>query len=352
MMITEERKNMAAYLAGVRKIEVLECEAPKPRAGEVLIQIAYVGICGSDAHFFDSCIRKGKPFALPLILGHEASGTVVGLGEGVKTLKIGDRVCIEPQMTCGECEFCRSGHYNMCPDVEFPSVPPYDGMLRTYFRFPAYLCHKLPDNVSLQEGAMIEPLAVGMSAAEKAEICVGETAVILGVGTIGLMTLLACKARGVSRVICVDLFQKRLECAKRFGADVVINAKNTDAVAQVMQLTSGLGAEVVFETAGSPVTAAQSVQYLKRCGRIVFVGNITGKTEMDFMELMWREGTIRTIYRYRNNFAMCLNAVASGAVRLIEMCSAVYTLKDAQTAFQRSLDDRENVIKILIHVSE
>ena len=164
-----EQKNEAAYLTGIRKIEVRPCEMPTPAPGEVLIKIAYVGVCGSDAHFFESCMRKGKPFGLPLILGHEASGTVAALGEGVRNLRLGDRVCIEPQLTCNTCAFCRSGHYNMCPDVQFPSVPPYDGMLRRYFCFPAYLCHKLPENVSLAEGAMIEPLAVGMSAAEKAE---------------------------------------------------------------------------------------------------------------------------------------------------------------------------------------
>lgn len=346
------RKNIAAYLTGVRKIEIRECEVPKVASGEVLIEMEYVGICGSDIHFFEECTRKGMPISLPLILGHEGSGTVVEIGENVTELAVGDRVCIEPQKTCNICKFCKSGHYNMCPHVQFPSVPPYDGMMRKYFAFPAHLCHKLPQSVTFEEGALIEPFAVGMSAAWKGGVTVGETVVILGMGTIGLTTLLACKARGASSIIAVDLYENRLKCAKEFGAAYTINAKETDPVQKVMEITQKEGCDVVFETAGSPFTASQSVNYLKRCGKIVFVGNINGQTPFDFMELMYKEGSINTIYRYRNNFSSCITAAASKTVQLEDMKSAVYDLKEAQKAFECSSNDKANVIKVLVKIKE
>ena len=244
-------KNSAAYMTAVQKISIRDCQMPKPGAGEVLLKMAYVGVCGSDAHFFETGKRKGEDIPLPFILGHEASAVVERVGAGVSQLRPGDRVVIEPQQTCGICEFCRSGHYNMCPDVAFPSVPPYDGMLRQYMTFPAYLCYKLPKNVTLLEGALIEPLAVGLSAAERGNVALGQTIVILGMGAIGLTTLLACKARGASKIIVVDLYQNRLDCALSFGADYALNASEVDPVREVMKLTENSGADVVFETAGS-----------------------------------------------------------------------------------------------------
>ena len=139
--------NRAAVLTAVQQIEIRDCKMPSPQKGEVLLEMAYVGICGSDAHFYESGKRKGADIPLPFILGHEASGTVIALGEGVTGLKLGDNVTLEPQQTCGVCEFCKGGHYNMCPSIAFPSVPPYDGMLQKYFCFPAHLCFKLPKEI-------------------------------------------------------------------------------------------------------------------------------------------------------------------------------------------------------------
>lgn len=342
--------NSAAYMTAVQKIVVRDCQMPELSPGEVLLKMAYVGVCGSDAHFFETGKRKGENIPLPFILGHEASAVVEKIGEGVSHLKVGDRVVIEPQKTCGVCEFCRSGHYNMCPDVAFPSVPPYDGMLRQYMAFPAHLCYKLPEKVSMLEGALIEPLAVGLSAAERGNVALGQTIVILGMGAIGLTTLLACKARGASTVIVVDLYQNRLDCALSFGADFALNASEVDPVKEVMKLTENSGADVVFETAGSQKTAAQTVDYLKRCGTIVMVGNINGETPVRFMDLMYKEGQIRTIYRYRNNFKTAISAIASGTIRVKDMISAVFPLNKSQEAFETALRDKNSVVKIVINI--
>lgn len=321
---------------------------PQAGEGEALLKVEYVGICGSDAHFFESGMRKGKAFDLPFILGHECAGTVVETGPHVKGLRPGDRVCFEPQITCGICVYCRSGHYNMCPDVHFPSVPPYDGMLRDYAALPAHLLYPLPDNVSTLEGALIEPLAVGLSAASRGDVSLGQNVVILGGGCIGLLTMMACKARGAGKVILCDLFAKRLETALALGADAVVNASEEDVQARVLELTGGVGADVVFETAGSPHTAAQTSGLVRRCGIVVLVGNINGETPYRFMDLMYKEGEIRTIYRYRNNFETALQAVSSGSIDAKRIVSHQFEFQDVQAAFENALYNRQNVIKAVI----
>lgn len=345
-----ETKNRAAFMTAVKQMEIRELPMPRAESGEVVLHVEYVGVCGSDSHFFESGERKGKPFGLPFILGHECAGTVVQAGAGAGDLREGDRVCFEPQITCGTCAYCRSGHYNMCPDVRFPSVPPYDGMLRDYVSIPAHLAYRLPENVSTMEGALIEPLAVGLSAASRGDVSLGQSVVILGAGCIGLLTMMACKARGASRVILCDLFSKRLEKALELGADAVINAKEEDTLSRVLELTGGEGADVVFETAGSPYTAAQTSDLVRRCGVVVMVGNINGETPYRFMDLMYKESEIRTIYRYRNNFKTALEAVASGRIDVKKIVSHQFDFEDVQEAFENALYHREDVIKALIRL--
>lgn len=342
--------NRAAYMTAAKQMEIREIPMPEAGPGEIVLHVEYVGVCGSDSHFFESGIRKGKAFDLPFILGHECAGTVVCVGAGVTKLQEGDRVCFEPQITCGTCVYCRSGHYNMCPDVHFPSVPPYDGMLRDYAAIPAHLAHRLPNNVSTMEGALIEPLAVGLSAASRGGVSLGQNVVILGAGCIGLLTMMACRARGAAKVILCDLFSSRLEKAVELGADAVINAKEEDVQARVLELTGGTGADVVFETAGSPHTAAQTSDLVRRCGVVVMVGNINGETPYRFMDLMYKEGEIRTIYRYRNNFETALQAVSSGKIDVKKIVSHHFDFQEVQAAFESSLYNRQTVIKAVIQL--
>ncbi len=342
------KENRAAYLTDIARIEI--GPAPEMHMGpaDICLRMEYVGVCGSDVHFYQSCERKGKRFALPFILGHECAGTVETVGSEVTSLHPGDRVCIEPQITCGVCKMCKSGHYNMCPHVIFPSVPPYDGMLRNYAVLPAQNAFKLPDNVSTKEGALIEPLAVGLSAASRGEVSLGKRVVILGSGCIGLTTMLACRAMGASKIMVVDLFENRLAKALELGADEVVNASNEDVTQRVMQMTNGEGADVVFETAGSPHTAAQTPDLVCRCGIIVMVGNINAPTPYRFMDLMYREAEVRTIYRYRNNFAMALEAVSSGQIPISKIVSNTYDFEQTQQAFDFCANHKQEVIKSVI----
>lgn len=343
-----EIRNRAAYMVTPGKMEIRELPMPQAQPGEVVLKIEYVGVCGSDAHFFESGMRKGKAFDLPFILGHECAGTVTQVGAGVQNVAVGDRVCFEPQITCGVCPECRSGRYNLCKDVRFPSVPPYDGMLRDYAAISAHLAFKLPDNVSSLEGALIEPLAVGLSAASRGDVTLGQDVVILGAGCIGLLTMMACKARGAGRVIVSDLFSKRLDKALELGADAVIDASTEDTMARVTELTEGRGADVVFETAGNSHTAAETSDLVRRGGVIVFVGNINGETPYRFMDLMYKEGEIRTIYRYHNNFPTAIRAVSTGRIDVKAIASHQFDFQNVQEAFDAALYQRQDVVKAVI----
>lgn len=334
-----------------RLVEVEE-KMPMAEKGQVVVRIEYCGICGSDMHFFQNGAigtRKAPP---DFILGHECAGTVTEVGESVKKLKAGDRVTLEPGVPCGTCEFCRTGKYNLCPDVHFmaAAMPPTDGALREYIAYPEEWCFKLPDNVSTLEGCMIEPLAVGMHAAKRGEVALGKTVCIIGVGTIGFMTMLACKAMGASRIMVSDALENRLEIAKKFGADIVINAKEEDTEQRILEETDGLGCDVVFEAAGSPYTLSATWKYVKRGGVIVNVGNAGGEVPYLFGELARKEADIRHVWRYRHIYPMAIEAVSKGVINLKDINPTVFPFEKSQEAFEFAFEQRSKVLKTVIQI--
>lgn len=334
-------------------VEVEE-EMPRAEGSQVLVKIEYCGICGSDMHFFQNGAigtRKAPP---NFILGHECAGTVIETGENVRTLKAGDRVALEPGVPCGECEFCRKGKYNLCPEVHFmaAAMPPTDGALRQYMAYPEEWCFKLPENVSTLEGCMIEPLAVGMHAARRGGAELGKTVCIIGVGTIGFMTMLACKAMGVSRIIVSDALPNRLEMAGKMGADVTLNAKEEDVEARVLEETDGLGCDIVFEAAGSPYTLADTWKYVKRGGVIVNVGNAGGEVPYLFGELARKEADIRHVWRYRHIYPAAIEAVSKGTIRLKDINPTIFPFEKSQEAFEFAFEQRNKVLKTVIQIFE
>lgn len=343
-------KNRMAQLTAIGSIRLTDCPMPQAAPGHVVVQVHYCGICGSDVHFFShGCIgKKVAPF--PFILGHECAGVVTEVGEGVAGLQIGDRVALEPGVPCGKCELCRTGRYNLCPDVRFMAAPPYDGALRSYLSHPADLCFKLPDAMTLQEGAMLEPLAVGMHAATRGGVKLGDRVCILGSGTIGIMTMLACKALGASQIFISDLFDSRLESAKRFGADVTVNPQSEDLEQAVLAATGGRGCDVVFETAGSPHTMKDTWKYAARGGVIVVVGNIAQDTPYPFLEISRKEVDIRPVFRYCNNYPLIIEAVTTGRVDLSGIAPREFPFDQSQEAFDYTVNHAQDVIKTLIRV--
>ena len=342
-----------AFMRGIDKMIIKEIPVPEIGKKEVLVSLEYVGICGSDVHYFhNGCCGSYKvDLSEDYMLGHECAGTIVKVGEEVERLKVGDRVALEPGITCGECEQCKSGHYNLCPDVVFLATPPVQGCNEEYIAFPENMCFKLPDNVSTKEGALIEPLSVGFYASEQGGVKTGDTVVILGSGCIGLVTLLACKAHGAGKIIVADLVEARLQKAIELGAAEVINSGKEDALKKIEELTNGRGADVVFETAGSPVTIAQTPFIVRRGGTITLVG-ISAKEEItyNFAQIMDKEATIKSVFRYRNIYPKVIAAVSSGAINVKGIVTHEFDLEHIQDAYDEAVNNKTDLVKAVIKV--
>ncbi len=339
----------AAAMDGIGKIRYLRKPVPSPKPDEVLVKLEYVGVCGSDIHYYETGAIGAYVVKPPFVLGHEPGGTVVEVGANVKHLAAGDRVALEPGKTCGHCEFCRTGRYNLCPDVVFFATPPVDGVFQEYVAHPEELCFKLPENVSTLEGALIEPLAVGFHAANQGEAGPGQTAVVMGAGCIGLVSMMALRDRGVSRVYVVDLMRKRLDKALELGADGVIDASLEDPVLAVQRLTEGAGCDLAIETAGTETTTRQCIDMVKKGANIVLVGySASGEMKLPMSLVLDKELTFKTVFRYRHIYPMAIDAVAAGRVNLKGVVTDIFDFDDVQEAMDKSVSDKSNIVKTVI----
>jgi L-iditol 2-dehydrogenase len=342
-----------ALMTDIRKMAFTERPIPTPAADEVLVKIEYVGICGSDIHYYEAGRIGNFIVQPPFVLGHEAGGTVVEVGANVTNLAVGDRVALEPGKTCGKCEWCKQGKYNLCPDVQFFATPPVDGVFQEYVAHEADLCFKLPDNMSTLEGALIEPLSVGFHAANQGGAHAGQTCVVTGAGCIGLVSMMALKAMGVSKVFVVDVMPKRLEKALELGADGVINGKEEDTVQKVLELTGGKGADLVIETAGSEITTRQAIEFTKKGATIVLVGySASGMETLPIGMALDKELTFKTVFRYRHIYPMAIDAVASGRVNLKGLCTDLFDFDNIAEAMERSVTDKANIVKGAIKIAK
>ncbi len=343
--------NKAVYMTGLNKMEMRDVEVPKIKEDQVLVKLEYVGICGSDVHYLEHGSIGDFIVNGDFILGHECAGEIVEIGSKVTELSVGDKVALEPGITCGQCEFCKDGKYNLCPDVEFLATPPYHGCLENYIAFPANMCFKLPSNITSKEGALVEPLAVGMHAAAQGNVKLGDSVVILGSGCIGLVTLLACKAYGATDITVVDVMPKRLEYAMKLGATRVINAKEEDAVAKMDEITGGKGVDVVIETAGSKITIKQTAYLVKRGGTIVLVGMAPEDIiDYNFAKIMGKEATINSVFRYRNIYPKAINAIAKGIIDVSGIVTHEFDFTDTAKAFDFVINNKNDVVKAVIKI--
>ena len=318
--------------------------------GMVKIKIHTVGVCGSDVHYYTH--GKIGPFVVrePMVLGHEAAGTVVEVGPGVTNLKAGDRVCMEPGVPDPNSRASRLGMYNVDPAVSFWATPPIHGVLTPHVVHPANYTFKLPDNVSFAEGALVEPFAVGMQAATKARITPGDTAVVIGAGPIGTMVALAALAGGCARVIIADLAQPKLDIAARYQGVIPVNVKDRNLKDEVDRLTENWGADVVFECSGSP-RAWQGIAELPRPGgTIVVVGLPVDPVAFDIATLSVKEITIASVFRYAHQYDRAIALMASGRVDLKPLISETFSFEDSIKAFDRAVEGRPTDVKLQIRV--
>lgn len=346
-----EGKMKVAVMNGIGKMGFLERDIPKVKDNEVLVKLEYVGICGSDLHYYETGRIGDYIVQPPFVLGHEPGGVVVEVGNNVNHLKVGDRVALEPGKTCGHCEFCKTGRYNLCSDVVFFATPPVDGVFQEYVAHEADLCFKLPDSVSTLEGALIEPLAVGFHAGIQGNAQAGQTAVVIGAGCIGLVTMMALKAMGVSKVYVVDIMEKRLEKALELGATGVINGSKKNAVEDVMELTNGNGCDLIIETAGTEITTIQAINMAKKGSNIVLVGySKTGEMTLPMSLVLDKELTFKTVFRYRHIYPMAIEAVESGRVNLKGIVTNEFALDDIQNAMDFSVNNKADIVKAVVRI--
>ena len=340
-----------AVMTGIGKIGYERRPVPEPQDDEVLVKLEYVGICGSDLHYYESGAIGGYVVKPPFVLGHEPGGIVVKTGKNVRGLKAGDKVALEPGKTCGHCEFCSQGNYNLCPDVVFFATPPVDGVFAEYVAHKADLCFKLPENVSTMEGALIEPLAVGFHAAMQGGARFGQRALVFGAGCIGLVSLLALKALGVSEVYVVDVVASRLQKAEQLGASAVVNGAEEDVAARLAELTGGEGIDLAIETSGSETAANQAIGAAKKGSVIVFVGyGRTGRTTLSMSLALDKELTFKTVFRYRHIYPLAIRAVAEGRVNLKGVVSHVFGFDELQRAMDLSVSDKERIVKAVVKI--
>lgn len=341
--------NSAFVLTKLNTLELQTVPMPRAKAGEIVIKLETVGVCGSDVHYYQKGAIGDFKVEFPFILGHECAGIVVETGEGVHKLKIGDRVALEPGVPCGKCEMCRTGHYNLCPDVQFLATPPYDGCLMKYIAFPAEYAFKLPDHMSPEQGALVEPMAIGMNAAFTGGVKTGDTVVVFGAGCIGLVTMLAAKAAGATKVIVSDVIPLRLEKALELGADSVINSKEQNVVEEVKRLT-GMGPDVVLDCAGFSETIRAAVQIAKPAATIVVVG--MGTDEINGVPLgpiSAKELKITSIFRYKNMYPRTISAIADGKIKVDGIVTKRFTFDQTAEAFASAAKDAVSTVKNVIN---
>jgi L-iditol 2-dehydrogenase len=329
-----------------------ERERPKAGPNEVLVRVHRVGVCGSDVHYYTHGRIGGFIVEKPIVLGHEMAGIIEDVGPGVDRKRIGERVAVEPGVPDRTCEWCRRGRYNLCPNVVFMATPPYDGALADYIVTPTDFAYALPANVSLDEGALMEPLSVGVYAIHRSGLRAGENVAIFGAGPIGLVTLQVARAAGAGTITVIDLEPGRLATAKRLGATQIINAKETNAVEALMASTDGRGTDIVFDAAGSPRTAGDAVRSAKRGGRVVMIG-LPPEDNFPYplVYAMAREIDIFTVFRYANVYPAAIALVAEGRVETKSLITHRFPLEKAEDALLLSDSRADGVIKAMVEVA-
>lgn len=323
-LILEEKNKLA-----IREIEIDETLGPR----DVRIKIHTVGICGSDVHYYTH--GRIGPFVVesPMVLGHEASGIVTEVGDQVANLKVGDRVCMEPGIPDPNSQATRLGLYNLDPKVRFWATPPIHGVLRPTVVHPADFTFKLPDNVSFAEGAMVEPLAVGMHAATKAQIAPGDVAVVIGAGPIGMVTALSALAGGCSRIILADTQQPKLDLGASLGPVRPVNVAKQDLAAVVAESTDGWGADIVFECSGSERAAASVFPLIRPGGRVIFVGMPLAPIAYDVVAAQIKEARVEHVFRYAHVYPRALALMGSGKIDVKPLITDTFAFSDSIAAF-------------------
>jgi len=336
-------QNRAAVMYGTHDVRLEEVPFPKPGPREVLVEIRAVGVCGSDVHYYEEGRIGSFVVNEPLILGHESMGTVVALGERATKHEVGERVTLEPGVPDGTCRECRAGRYNLCPNVSFFATPPIDGAFTNYVSINEDFAFHLPEELSDNAGALMEPLSVGIWACKKGRVTAGDHVLVTGAGPIGLMTMQVAFAQGATEVTITDVAGERLEIARQLGATRAVN------VAEGPLDGAGLEADVLIECSGNEQALGDGIRCVRPAGSAVVVGmGPNEETSVPLAFIQTGEITLTGTFRYANTYPTAIDLAVSGKVDLDAMVTSHYGLAETEEALQASGKDPANVKPMVI----
>jgi L-iditol 2-dehydrogenase len=339
----------ALLLKSYRELEVTEFPTPEIGAEEVLVRVRACGICGSDVHGYDGSSGRRIP---PLIMGHEASGVVAKVGKNVASFQEGDRVTFDSTAYCGQCDYCRRGQINLCDNRNVFGVSCGDyrrhGAFAEFVAVPQHIVYKLPDNLSFEEAALIESVSIAVHAANRTPIRPGDTAVVVGVGMIGLLVLQALRVAGCGRVIAVDIEEARLERAKALGADEGLNAQQGDAAAAIVERTEGRGADVAVEVVGATPSLKTAILSVRKGGAVTLVGNLAPTAEMPLQAVVTRELSLYGSCSSAGEYPRCIELMAGGQIQVTPLITATAPLEEGPSWFDRLYHREPGLMKVIL----
>jgi L-iditol 2-dehydrogenase len=339
----------AMALTAYKKLELIS--HPEPTAGpdEVLIRVGACGICGSDVHGYDGSTGRRIP---PIIMGHEAAGTIAALGKSVTGFSVGDRVTFDSTVSCGTCHFCRRGQINLCDRRRVVGVSCGDyrqhGAFAEFLAVPAHIVYRLPDSLPLEHAAMIEAVSIAVHAVGLPRLKVGDSAVVIGAGMIGQLIVQTLRVNGVGKLICVDVDDSRLKMAAASGADVTLNAKSVDVVAKVKELTNGRGADVSFEAVGNSASCQSAINVVRKGAQVVLVGNVSPNVELPLQAIVTRELTLLGSCASNGEYPACIELMASRKIDVRGLISAVAPLSEGPAWFERLYKKEPGLMKVIL----
>ncbi len=334
----------ALVYEGAWQMPMREMEPPLPGPEDVIVAVQAVGVCGSDVHGYMGTTGRRKP---PIIMGHEFGGIISAVGERVTRGQVGQRVVVQPLITCGQCANCRAGLPNICLERSGLGMN-LNGAMAEAVRVPQQLLYPLPNGMSWEKSAMVEPLAVALRAVNLTPLTLMGTVVIIGAGTIGLLTLLAARLRGAGQIIITDLSPHRLDLAQQLGADVAVNVAQEDALAVVQAHTDGQGAQAVIEAVGLSASVKQSLALVRTGGHITWIGNSQPEVEVNMQQVVTRELTIRGTYGFNEEFGRSLQAIHSGRIDVSPLIERTAPLEDGPQLMHDLAKGTLDVAKVVL----
>jgi len=335
----------AAVWYGGKDVRIEEIPEPDFGPNDVLVRVKAVGICGSDLHAYEGISKRRVP---PLIMGHEIAGEIADFGKDVEGLQKRNGVVVYPILSCGECEYCRSGNENICRAIRFMGLH-VPGGFAEYVAVPADRCYKMPPALMFEKACLTEPLAVAVHVVNNLPIRVNDTVLIVGAGAVGSMITQVVRLRTSGRIIVTDILDSRLDQAKKLGADVTINSRVKDVVEEISRITHGKGLDVSIEAVGIQSTIQQALASVKKGGTITAVGLLEKNVEIDMMKLVSSELKLHGSYIYNDyDFRSSISLIANDKVNLQPYLTHIFPLEDALKGFEGMATNKENVLKVIL----